>query len=67
MVRVTRSYICGSDLHSYNGPVPDTHVESTFGQEITGIFEQIGSEVQKEGRGVEAQLERADHEDPRRR
>ena len=47
IVRVTRSCICGSDLHLYNGSVPDTRVGSTFGHEITGVVEQIGPEVEK--------------------
>src|SRR4051812_792349 len=47
IVRVTRSCICGSDLHLYNGSVPDTRVGMTFGHEITGIVEQVGSEVTK--------------------
>lgn len=45
IVRVTRSCICGSDLHLYNGSVPDTRVGSTFGHEFTGVVEQIGEEV----------------------
>jgi threonine dehydrogenase-like Zn-dependent dehydrogenase len=47
IVRVTRSCICGSDLHLYNGNVPDTRVGSTFGHEFTGVVEELGSEVQK--------------------
>ncbi|MEZ0543165.1 zinc-dependent alcohol dehydrogenase [Fibrella arboris] len=47
IVRVTRSCICGSDLHLYNGNVPDTRVGSTFGHEFTGVVEEIGAAVQK--------------------
>jgi threonine dehydrogenase-like Zn-dependent dehydrogenase len=46
IVRVTRSCICGSDLHLYNGSVPDTRVGTTFGHEVTGFVEELGSEVQ---------------------
>lgn len=46
IVRVTRSLICGSDLHLYHGLVPDTRVGMTFGHEFTGIVEEIGSGVQ---------------------
>src|SRR3954464_15056964 len=46
IVRVTRSCICGSDLHLYHGLVPDTRVGSTFGHEFTGVVEEVGSEVQ---------------------
>ncbi len=45
IVRVTRSCICGSDLHLYNGNVPDTRVGTTFGHEFTGIVEEVGAEV----------------------
>lgn len=45
IVRVTRSCICGSDLHLYHGLVPDTRVGSTFGHEFIGVIEEIGSEV----------------------
>ncbi len=46
IVRVTRSCICGSDLHLYHGMVPDTRVGMTFGHEFTGIVEEVGAEVQ---------------------
>lgn len=51
VVRVTRSCICGSDLHLYNGSVPDTRVGMTFGHEITGVVEQVGPEVTKLKKG----------------
>ena len=46
IVRVTRSCICGSDLHLYNGNVPDTRVGTTFGHEFIGVVEEIGPEVE---------------------
>ena len=46
IVRVTRSCICGSDLHLYHGLVPDTSVGMTFGHEFTGIVEDVGASVQ---------------------
>lgn len=46
IVRVTRSCICGSDLHLYHGFVPDTRVGSTFGHEFIGIVEEIGPSVE---------------------
>lgn len=45
IVRVTRSCVCGSDLHLYHGLVPDTRVGSTFGHEFIGVVEDIGSAV----------------------
>jgi threonine dehydrogenase-like Zn-dependent dehydrogenase len=47
IVRVTRSCICGSDLHLYNGNVPDTRVGMTFGHEFTGVVVEVGSDVNK--------------------
>lgn len=51
IIRVTRSCICGSDLHLYHGIVPDTRVGMTFGHEFTGIVEEVGSGVEKLKRG----------------
>lgn len=45
IVRVTRSCICGSDLHLYHGNVPDTRVGTTFGHEFTGVVEEVGADV----------------------
>src|SRR5690606_8384800 len=45
IVRVTRSCICGSDLHLYHGMVPDTRVGTTFGHEFIGVVEEIGPSV----------------------
>ena len=45
IVRVTRSCICGSDLHLYNGNVPDTRVGMTFGHEFTGVVVEVGTDV----------------------
>lgn len=47
IVRVTRSCICGSDLHLYHGIVPDTRVGMTFGHEFTGVVIEVGSSVTK--------------------
>ncbi|MDJ1470773.1 zinc-dependent alcohol dehydrogenase [Cytophagaceae bacterium DM2B3-1] len=45
IVRVTRSCICGSDLHLYHGLVPDTRVGTTFGHEFTGEVVEVGSSI----------------------
>ncbi|RYF66532.1 MAG: glutathione-dependent formaldehyde dehydrogenase [Cytophagaceae bacterium] len=45
IVKVARSCICGSDIHLYNGLVPDTRVGTTFGHEFIGTVVDIGSEV----------------------
>ena len=46
IVRVTRSCICGSDLHLYHGMVPDTRVGMTFGHEFCGVVEEVGTGVE---------------------
>jgi S-(hydroxymethyl)glutathione dehydrogenase/alcohol dehydrogenase len=46
IVKVTRSCICGSDLHLYHGMVPDTRVGMTFGHEFCGIVHEVGSGVE---------------------
>jgi threonine dehydrogenase-like Zn-dependent dehydrogenase len=51
IVRVTRSGICGSDLHLYHGLVPDTRIGSTFGHEVTGVVEDTGPAVRSLRRG----------------
>jgi threonine dehydrogenase-like Zn-dependent dehydrogenase len=51
VVRVTRTCICGSDLHLYNGEVPDTRVGTTFGHEFCGIVEEVGPAVEHVKRG----------------
>jgi threonine dehydrogenase-like Zn-dependent dehydrogenase len=51
IIKVTRSCICGSDLHLYHGLVPDTRVGMTFGHEFTGIVEEVGPGVTKLKRG----------------
>jgi threonine dehydrogenase-like Zn-dependent dehydrogenase len=45
ILRVTRTAICGSDLHLYRGLVPDTRVGTTFGHEFTGVVEEVGADV----------------------
>jgi threonine dehydrogenase-like Zn-dependent dehydrogenase len=51
VVRVTRTCICGSDLHLYHGMVPDTRVGMTFGHEFCGIVEEVGSAVENLKKG----------------
>ncbi|MGI9245234.1 MAG: alcohol dehydrogenase catalytic domain-containing protein, partial [Steroidobacteraceae bacterium] len=46
IVRVTRSCICGSDLHLFHGLVPDTRVGMIMGHEFTGVVEAVGPSVQ---------------------
>jgi len=51
ILRVTRTAICGSDLHLFHGLVPDTRVGCTFGHEFAGVVEEVGSSVESLKRG----------------
>jgi len=51
IVRVTRSCICGSDLHLYHGMVPDTRVGMIFGHEFCGVVEEVGGDVSNLSKG----------------
>jgi threonine dehydrogenase-like Zn-dependent dehydrogenase len=46
IVQVTRTCICGSDLHLYHGLVPDTRVGSILGHEFTGVVVEVGASVE---------------------
>jgi S-(hydroxymethyl)glutathione dehydrogenase/alcohol dehydrogenase len=46
IVRVTRTCICGSDIHLYHGLIPDTRVGTTFGHEFCGVVEEVGPAVE---------------------
>ncbi len=45
ILKVTRSAICGSDLHLLHGLIADTRVGCTFGHEFVGVVEDMGREV----------------------
>lgn len=51
ILRVTKTAICGSDLHLLHGLVPDTRAGSIFGHEFTGEVEEAGPQVQNLRRG----------------
>lgn len=51
ILRVTRTAICGSDLHLLHGFVPDTRVGCVFGHEFAGVVEEVGSSVASLKRG----------------
>jgi threonine dehydrogenase-like Zn-dependent dehydrogenase len=51
ILRVTRATICGSDLHLYNGFIPDTRRGTIFGHEFTGVVEEVGPSVERLQRG----------------
>lgn len=50
IIRVTATAICGSDLHIYNGSVPQTR-PMVLGHEFMGIVEEVGKGVTNLKRG----------------
>lgn len=51
ILKVTKTAICGSDLHLYHGTVEGMEPGQTLGHEFMGIVEEVGTEVHevKEG------------------
>ena len=50
IIRVTSTAICGSDLHIYNGSIPQL-TPQTLGHEFMGIVEEVGKGVTNLKRG----------------
>ena len=51
IVRITRTAICGSDLHLYNGFVPTMRSGDVLGHEFMGQVEEVGDGVKNLARG----------------
>ncbi len=51
ILRVTRTAICGSDLHLYGGYIPSMESGDILGHEFMGIVEEVGPEVKNLKRG----------------
>jgi len=47
LVKITATTICGSDLHLYDGAIPDMRPGDILGHECMGIVEEVGSNVKK--------------------
>lgn len=45
IVRVTRTAICGTDLHPYRGEIEDFRPRTVLGHEFAGVVEAVGPEV----------------------
>ena len=45
IIRVTRTAICGSDLHLFDGFIPTMEEGDVLGHEFMGIVEEVGPEV----------------------
>lgn len=51
IIKMTRSTICGSDLHIQHGHIPYVPIGQTLGHEGVGIVEEAGASVQKFKKG----------------
>jgi threonine dehydrogenase-like Zn-dependent dehydrogenase len=51
ILKVTRTAICGSDLHLFDGFIPTMEEGDVLGHEFMGIVEETGSEVHNLNRG----------------
>ncbi|SES20797.1 Threonine dehydrogenase [Lentzea xinjiangensis] len=45
VIRITRSAICGTDLHMVRGTMPDMVEGTVLGHEAVGVVEEVGSAV----------------------
>lgn len=51
LVRITTTTICGSDLHIYNGEIPNVPDDFVIGHEPMGIVEAVGPDVTRVKKG----------------
>ncbi len=51
IIKITRTAICGSDLHLYDGMIPTMEAGDVLGHEFMGIVEEVGKDVTKIKRG----------------
>jgi threonine dehydrogenase-like Zn-dependent dehydrogenase len=51
LIKITRTAICGSDLHLFDGFIPTMESGDVLGHEFMGIVEEVGKEVTNLKRG----------------
>jgi threonine dehydrogenase-like Zn-dependent dehydrogenase len=51
IIKITRTAICGSDLHLYDGFIPTMEAGDILGHEFMGLVEEVGKEVTNLKRG----------------
>jgi threonine dehydrogenase-like Zn-dependent dehydrogenase len=51
IIKITRTAICGSDLHLFDGFIPTMEAGDVLGHEFMGIVEEVGNEVTNLKRG----------------
>lgn len=51
IIKITKTAICGSDLHLYDGFIPTIEAGDVLGHEFMGIVEEVGKDVTNLRRG----------------
>ena len=51
IIRITRTAICGSDLHLFDGFIPTMEAGDILGHEFMGVVEEVGKSVSNLKRG----------------
>jgi threonine dehydrogenase-like Zn-dependent dehydrogenase len=51
IIKITRTAICGSDLHLYDGFIPTMEAGDILGHEFMGLVEEVGKDVRNLKRG----------------
>jgi len=51
IIKITRTAICGSDLHLYDGFIPTMESGDVLGHEFMGLVEEVGPDVKNLKRG----------------
>ncbi len=51
IIKITRTAICGSDLHLYDGFIPTMEAGDILGHEFMGIVEEVGDRSDNLKRG----------------
>jgi len=51
IIKITRTAICGSDLHLYDGFIPTMEAGDILGHEFIGLDEEVGKDVRNLKRG----------------
>ncbi|SFI78982.1 hypothetical protein/L-gulonate 5-dehydrogenase [Thermoflavimicrobium dichotomicum] len=59
LVRIKAAGICGSDVHFYDGSNPYANYPQIFGHELSGIIEEVGSQVKERKVGERVVVEPA--------
>ena len=47
LIKVKSCALCGSDVHTYKGKHPYVSFPCTFGHELSGVVEELGSSTEK--------------------